>query len=238
MSPAPADHYVGTELELFAGATRWKNYFASKIRPHLGADVAEVGAGIGGTTALLASGHGGRWVCLEPDQRLLTNIQAAITSGGLPTGCEARAATLSDLPATERFDSILYIDVLEHIEDDHGEVRRAALHLRRGGKLIVLGPAHQWLYSPFDRAIGHFRRYTRSSLAATVPRDLRRIELSYLDSVGLLASAGNRFISRSSSPTAAQIKLWDRGMIPLSRVMDPLTRYSLGKSVFGVWQKA
>ena len=56
-------------------------------------------------------------------------------------------------------------------------------------------------------------------------------------SVGLLASAGNRFISRNSSPTPAQIKLWDRVMVPLSRRFDPLLRYAVGKSVLGVWRK-
>jgi ubiquinone/menaquinone biosynthesis C-methylase UbiE len=237
MSPEKAEHYVGTELQLFAHAKRWKSYFASKISPHLGRDVAEVGAGIGGTTALLSPGHRGRWLCLEPDQRLLASVRTAIAAGTLPAVCEALAGTLSQLPAHESFDSILYIDVLEHIEDDQAETREAARRLRSGGKLIVLAPAHQWLYSPFDQAIGHFRRYDRRSLSAAIPSQLRLVELAYLDSVGLLASAGNRFISRQSSPSFGQIRLWDSVMVPLSRLLDPLTRYRAGKSLLGVWQK-
>ena len=236
MSAGAAEHYIGTELEVFAEARNWKGYFASKIRPHLGADVAEVGAGIGGTTALFRPGHGGGWLCLEPDRRLLTKIEEAIERGELP-GVEARPATLADIPADRLFDSILYIDVLEHIEDDRGETARAAAHLRPGGKLIVLAPAHQWLYSPFDRAIGHFRRYTKRSLAVVVPTELECVELIYLDMVGLLASAGNRFIAGSASPSRAQIKLWDGAMVPLSRLLDPFVRHALGKSVLGVWLK-
>jgi len=231
-----AEHYIGTELEVFAEARNWKSYFASKIRPHLGVDVAEVGAGIGGTTALLSPGHEGRWLCLEPDRALLIKIEEAITRGELP-GIEARAATLADIPSDRLFDSILYIDVLEHIEDDGGEAARAAAHLRPGGKLIVLAPAHQWLYSPFDRAIGHFRRYTKRSLAAAVPDELECIELIYLDMVGLLASAGNRFIAGSATPSRAQIKLWDGAMVPLSRLFDRVAGHTLGKSVLGVWTK-
>ena len=237
MSPAKADHYIGTELELFQHAKHWKSYFASRIKPHLGQDVAEVGAGIGGTTALLSPGHRGRWLCLEPDQRLLASVKTAIESGALPAGCEARAATLSELPVSETFDSILYIDVLEHIEDDHAEARQAAQRLRPGGKLIILAPAHQWLYSPFDEAIGHFRRYNRESLAAAVPSELETVELLYLDLVGLLASAGNRFVSRQSAPNRSQITLWDNAMVPLSRLLDPLIGNRAGKSVFGVWSK-
>jgi SAM-dependent methyltransferase len=236
MSHSRAEHYVGTELELFAEATCWKRYFASRVRPHLGADVVEVGAGIGGTTALLSPGHRGRWLCLEPDGQLLAHIEAAIADGQLD-GCEARAATLSQLGSDEHFDSVLYIDVLEHIADDTTEARHAAEHLRPGGTLVVLAPAHQWLYSPFDKAIGHFRRYSRASLAAVVPRDLSPLDISYLDAVGLLASAGNRLILRNSSPTLAQIRLWDRAMVPLSQRLDPLLRFSIGKSVLGIWRK-
>lgn len=236
MSSSGAEHYVGGELELFAAAVCWKDYFASLIRPYLGREVAEVGAGLGGTTALLSPGHRGRWLCLEPDRALLSRIESEIAAGRLP-GCEARAATLAELPSDQLFDSVLYIDVLEHIADDAGEARLAAERLRPGGTLIVLAPAHQWLFSPFDQAIGHFRRYNKKSLAAAVPAQVELVELVYLDAVGLLASAGNRFISRNSSPTPAQIKLWDRVMVPLSRRIDPLLGRSIGKSVLGVWRK-
>jgi 2-polyprenyl-3-methyl-5-hydroxy-6-metoxy-1,4-benzoquinol methylase len=129
---------------------------------------------------------------------LLANVEAAIASGALPPSCEAHAGTLAGLPAQRSFDSILYIDVLEHIEDDRVEARHAAGRLRSGGKLIVLAPAHQWLYSPFDEAIGHFRRYSRSSLAAAVPSELKLVELRYLDCVGLLASKAHRASAKSS----------------------------------------
>jgi hypothetical protein len=141
------------------------------------------------------------------------------------------------LPAEQLFDTILYIDVLEHIEDDRAEALRASEHLAPLGKLIMLSPAHQWLYSPFDRAIGHHRRYTTRSLEAAIPPSLRCIECKYLDAIGLLASAGNRFVSRQSQPRLSQIKLWDSYMVPLSRLADPVFRYGLGKSVLGVWQK-
>ena len=55
--------------------------------------------------------------------------------------------------------------------------------------------------------------------------------------VGLLASAGNRFIAGSATPSRAQIKLWDGAMVPLSRLLDPFVRHTLGKSVLGVWVK-
>ncbi len=152
-------------------------------------------------------------------------------------GYATRVGTTEDLVASECFDTILYIDVLEHIDDDRGELTRAAAHLKPGGHVIVLSPAHQFLYAPFDRAIGHFRRYSRSSLRAAAPAGLHETRLVYLDSVGLLASAANRLLLSQSMPTESQILAWDRLMIPLSRLLDPLFMGRAGKSILGVWQR-
>ena len=74
----------------------------------------------------------------------------------------------------------------------------------------MLSPAHQWLFSPFDAAIGHCRRYTKSSLRAVgaAVDEFRTKRLSYLDSCGLFASAGNRLLLRQAMPTLQQILFW------------------------------
>jgi len=142
-----------------------------------------------------------------------------------------------DLQPEEMFDTIIYIDVLEHIANDREELKASCFHLKPGGFLVVLSPAHQSLYTPFDEAIGHHRRYNKHTLSAAVPEDLERIELKYLDSVGAIASLGNRFVLKSNLPSARQLSVWDKLMIPLSRVVDPLLGYRAGKSVLGVWRK-
>ena len=88
--------------------------------------------------------------------------------------------------------------MLEHIEDDAAEVRRAAEALAPGGHLLALSPAQPWLFSPFDAEIGHFRRYTKKSFAALAPPGLTAVKLVYLDSVGMAASLANRLLLRSS----------------------------------------
>jgi SAM-dependent methyltransferase len=230
--------YVGTELDLFAAAERWKAYVYRQVKPYLGRHVLEVGAGHGGTTRILCDGDADRWLCLEPDSSLADRLIAAISAGELPDCCEPRIGTLADLGEHEQFDTILYMDVLEHIADDHAELVRAADRLRAGGHLVVLAPAHQSLYTPFDQAIGHYRRYSRSTLRAVGPDGVELARLVYLDSVGLLASLGNRLVLKSSMPNPAQIALWDRLMVPLSRFLDPCLGYSLGKSVLAVWKKS
>lgn len=237
-SDTPTDYtYIGSELELFQAATNWKSYFRSRLAPYLGREVLEVGAGLGGTTRLLCRGEQQRWVCLEPDAQLTDRLTEAIEAGDLPSCCEAVTGTLEQVRPFPSFDTLLYIDVLEHIEDDREEVVRAAERLHPGGHLIVLAPAHGWLYTAFDRCIGHYRRYTRKSLASLTPADLTLVKLAYLDSVGLAASLGNRLVLHSSMPNRRQIRVWDKLMVPLSRVIDPILGYRVGKSVLGIWRK-
>src|SRR5262249_47990383 len=137
--------YIGGELELFEGATNWKRYLASQMKPFLGASVAEVGAGIGANTPFLCS-YAAEWLCIEPDPLLAEHIERRRASGYLCPQCRIVNAKLADLPLQAAFDTILYIDVIEHIEDDRVEVAEAAARLGSRGYLVVLSPAHQWLF--------------------------------------------------------------------------------------------
>lgn len=230
--------YVGNELEIFARAINWKRYFGALISPFLGDRVLEVGAGMGATTRVLSRGRGGRWVCLEPDPQLISGLEEAIQDGRLPSICSARLGTLTSLKPQEVFDSILYVDVLEHIQGDRAELELARAHLAPAGTLIVLSPAHEWLRTSFDQAIGHHRRYSKASLADIGPQGAALVKLLYLDSAGTLLSLANRALLRQSMPTAGQIECWDRWIVPISRRVDPLTGYGLGKSVLAVWRRS
>ncbi|HEX4141862.1 MAG TPA: class I SAM-dependent methyltransferase [Candidatus Methylacidiphilales bacterium] len=229
--------YEGSELDLFLAARNWKSYWSRKIRPHIGQTVLEVGAGFGSNTPYLHGEAHARWVCLEPDAALVARIPERLREYSWASGIETRIGTLQDIPEAEKFDTLLYIDVLEHIEDDRAEMERALAHLAPGGRIVVLSPAHPWLFTPFDRAIGHFRRYTKATLRDCTPAGARLLELYYLDAAGLLASSANRLLLQQSMPTPAQIGLWDRWLVTNSLWLDPLLGFQLGKTVIGVWTK-
>jgi SAM-dependent methyltransferase len=224
--------YVGSELELFEKARNWKAYWRAQIARAVRGEVLEVGAGIGANTLALVGLDYQRWTCLEPDAILAARIV-------LPPGGRHQKAigTIADLPVEAKFDTILYIDVLEHIEDDRAELTRASARLRLGGRVIVLAPGHPFLFTPLDAAIGHFRRYTRASLRAAAPKTLRMERLVYLDAVGMLASAANRLLLHSVMPTEAQILTWDRLLVPISRLIDPVFAGRAGKSVLAIWRR-
>ena len=226
--------YSGKELETFSQARNWRSYWATALRSYIAGDVLEVGAGIGANTEHINHSQVRSIHCLEPDQALAAQLRSAVR--GTP-GISVSIGTICSV-AGRLFDTILYIDVLEHIEDDKSELAQAVRFLRPGGRLIVLAPAYQALYSPFDKAIGHFRRYDRRSLIACAPPSCRLEKADYLDCVGVIASSVNRAMLKQTVPALWQMMLWDKYMIPVSRVLDPLLGYHLGKSVVAVWVRA
>lgn len=225
--------YVGTELRLFARALRWKAYWGRHVRPYLGGRVLEVGAGLGSNTRGLITPRVRGWVCLEPDPGMAGALRHALRDAPV---CTVVHGDLGSLEPGARFDAILYADVLEHIADDAAELRRAVAHMAPGAALIVLAPALAWLYSPFDRAIGHHRRYDRARLAAVAPPGLLEDRVVYLDAAGLLASLANRLWLRQSGPTERQIRVWDRVLVPISARLDPLLGHRMGKTILAVWR--
>lgn len=229
--------YVGSELELFADARNWKAYLRRQIAPHLGQDVLEVGAGIGSFARAAAGESTRRWVCLEPDPGMHAELARMIRDHELPACCEAMLGGVESVPDSASFDSVVYIDVLEHIEDDADELRRALRLLRAGGALVVMSPAHQSLYSGFDKSIGHFRRYSKTTLSKLTPPGASLVRLIYLDSAGLLASLANRVLLRQAMPTHAQVAFWDRVLVRISMALDPILLRRIGKSVLGVWRR-
>jgi hypothetical protein len=230
--------YPGTELELFATATNWKRYVAGLLAPHIGETVLDVGAGIGGHVPFLFKHHIRDWICIEPDEGLASRLVQRITEGELPTACRVVTGTLDELDAPGPFSTVLYLDVLEHIAEDRTELVKAAGCLEVGGSLIVLAPAHQFLFTAFDRAIGHYRRYSASSLRALAPPNCRLVSCRMLDSVGFFASLANRLLLGSATPSAKQIAFWDKILVPISRALDPPLGYSFGKSILARWKAA
>jgi protein-L-isoaspartate O-methyltransferase len=230
-------NYIGQELEIFANAINWKRYYSELIRPYLQGDVVEVGAGLGVNTQFLKSPAATSWTCLEPDRAMAERMKANFATDPQLADCRIEAATVGALDGTARFDAIAYIDVLEHIPDDLAELVTAATLLRSGGKIVVLAPAHQWLYARFDQAIGHYRRYNAGRLRACTPPGCRLARLAYLDSAGVIASATNRFFLKEGAPSLQQILIWDRLLVPLSKFLDRLTFHTVGKSILAVWVK-
>lgn len=229
--------YIGDELTIFRDAVNWKKYWYNSISEFISGDVLEVGAGIGVNTNLILQNHKNikSIVSIEPDKSLADQVLNNLK--GNTSKVTVLNQYLENLPVENKFDTIIYIDVIEHIQDDSKELSKAKLHLKDGGVLIILVPAYNFLFSPFDKAVGHFRRYNKDMLIKSVPEDLSQLKLFYLDSLGVCASLVNKLILKQSYPKKEQILKYDRMVVPMSKVMDILIGHSFGKSLVGIWEK-
>jgi hypothetical protein len=129
-------------------------------------------------------------------------------------------------------------NVIEHIEDDNRAVGNLANALTAGGHLLILVPALQQLYGELDRLAGHYRRYDKPMmLKACAGAPIEILELRYFNSIGGLAWWVNRFAKHRSLDAGAvnaQIRIFDKYILPISRMVDPLTRGFFGQSLICV----
>ena len=230
--------YSGSELTVFSGAKNWKSYWKSRINKFVQGDILDVGAGIGSTAELFINDvRLNNWLFLEPDKNLASEIAAKIKTNVFSEKYAILNCTISDLQSNKSFNTILYIDVLEHIEDDLSELAYASNLLSSDGFVVILVPAHQILFSNFDTQVGHYRRYSKSSLTQAIPPNLQIVKMEYLDSVGVLASLASKFIFKGGNPSSFQVKIWDSLFVPLSKIIDQIIFYTTGKSIVCVLKK-
>lgn len=215
----------------------YPKWLIAQFRPHLGKCVVEVGAGRGNVTSLLLKCGAERIVAIEPDELMFDQLSAkfAETPGVRPVRGYA-SEVLPTLP--EPPDSIVYVNVLEHVEDDAGEIALCISTLKKGGRLCVFVPAMRFLYSPYDHAMGHYRRYGKAELRALCRKTgLKVMELKYFDFPGAFAWFLHfRVMGRMGQETAF-VGLYDRLVIPLTRTLESIVPPPFGKNLVLIAEK-
>jgi hypothetical protein len=128
-------------------------------------------------------------------------------------------------------DFLYSLNVLEHIEDDEAMAKLWFKKIKPGGELLVYVPAFQFLFSSMDLKVGHFRRYTATSLSDRLLNAGFIIsEARYADSLGILATLIFKVFKRDSgSEDLHLLRLYDRWIFPLSRMFDAICGKFAGK---------
>jgi len=215
-------------LDRLRPAGAYNRWIFSQIEPHLGQEILEVGCGAGAFTVLLAAP--GRAVhAIDLDANRVAAARAA--TSGLDT-VHIEQIDIAAAGWRERFDTVVMLDVLEHIEDDLAILRRLHDALVPGGTLVAKVPAMPSLYGAADRAVGHHRRYTRRALDRAFTgagfADLMVWRFNAFGTVGWWLNG--RLLGRSGPPSG-QIRTFD-GMVPLLRRLDMISRVGIGLSLF------
>ena len=218
--------YEGWELEHFDNSVNFRNYQNNLFKNHLRGHVAEVGPG-NGENLKIYKDKVEILELYEPSKILFDNLISKF-------GSDEKFIINNEVFSLKEntYDSILYLDVLEHIENDDKEVVKAFNSLKEGGKLIINVPAFQHLYSSFDKDVKHFRRYSKKTLLNLFENlNYSSYELKYYDSIGYLLSIMSKILTKNYKKNFNQkIKIWN-SLIPLSKILDKLIFHSFGKSL-------
>lgn len=218
-------------LEDLAASRHYNAWLFERARPHLGTRVLDVGAGIG-TFSELAARAGADVTALEPEpefaeylrERFADRADVAVVEGE----ATSRAAELA-----MRFDSVLCLNVLEHVPDDALALKRMLETLVPGGRLLLLVPAHPGLLGGFDRAVGHLRRYRRRSLEQLLTDSGYEVAIvRHVNPIGALGWFLRVRLGRRDHWPSGSFRAFDR-LVPALKALDRL-RLPFGLSLWAV----
>ena len=225
---------TGRGLEDSSGADqrRYRAFQLELMRPYLGPTVLEVGAGLGEFAAQLTGLR--RHVVTDVDPGAVAAMTRRFDDR---PEVEARVLDLAEgLPDLgEPVSTVVAINVLEHIDDDTTALRELARLVEPGGRIVLWVPGYMQLYGDFDRAVGHVRRYTPTTLGAALRHaGLTAEVVKPVNLLGGIAWWATVRRGGVGSPRAGLVRAYDRFVVPVTRFVERRVTPPFGQSVLGV----
>jgi|TARA_B110000971_G_C19901938_1_gene450386 SAM-dependent methyltransferase len=224
--------YLNQVLEYFDISEKYRSYQIELFNEYVGKNVLEVGAGRGKIIEILSNDKSKFFTLLELDNNfydyLIKNLQSE----------KIIVKNKKTTQINDKFDTIIYLDVIEHIDKDEEELNNALRLLEKNSHLIIIVPAFQILFSEFDKNVGHYRRYHKKFFKDYAQKNSLEIkQLKYFDVLGFFIVFLSKFIGLTNSKrNKLGIKIWNF-LIPLSKFLDKIIFHSLGKSIICVYKK-
>lgn len=232
-----AENYAGTELDAMANAPNYQRWIAGEFRPFICGRVLEIGAGIGAMAR--------HWLPLathlhlvEPAPNLLESLKSNFSG---ESRVSIHGVTLDRFAqgfcdeSELKFDTIILVNVLEHIADDVGALQIARGLLREGGYLLVFAPALPALFGALDYAFGHYRRYTRRSLSRVLEvSGFAEVRIRYFDFFGVLPWLIASRVARAETISPSSVLAFDRFVVPLGVLLESVVRPLIGKNLLSI----
>lgn len=213
-------------------AHRYIDWMLSPFKPYLCGNIVEVGIGHGSYYEAIIPF--GTYLGIDIDERSISAAKARFPNGEFARADILHPGFLDDVLPTKA-DSIVSINVLEHVHDDSRAIKNLVESLKPGGRLMISVPAMMSLYNDLDRLAGHHRRYSINDfrrIFSGLPVEVEK--LCYFNPIGGLGWWVNRFrrhASLNSDAVNGQIEVFEKYVLPVSRILDPLTRRFFGQSL-------
>jgi len=237
---ADAFTYEGEDFEAMSLAVKYYAWIVKTIKPYLGDHIVEVGAGAGVFSEFLRDRIQPKSLTLiEPSKKTHAVLQRTILSTK-----KTKVATINDYlkgnekKLKDKVDTFVYINVFEHVKDDHQEMQRIADTLQKGGNAVIFVPALKGLYSEFDKSIGHYRRYDKKRLTELAESaGLEVVTTRYMDMMGILPWWFSMVLMKNKKLKPKLVKLYDTVMVPIVRTFESTIHAPIGKNVLLIAKK-
>ena len=226
---------VAATLDIFLQTPNLNRLIFDRLRPWCGQRVVEVGAGLGTITELLLDRE--LIVATEVEPTFLRKLRARFAGRAnvLVEGLDLEAVDVDALRA-HRLDTIVCVNVLEHVDNDRDALTRLSQSLQPGGRLLLYVPALPWLFGTLDRGLQHHRRYARRALEDLLTATgWRVLHQSWMNMLGIPGWFLNSRVLRRRILPAMQVAAYDK-LTPLLRIENRL-RPPIGMSLVVVCER-
>ena len=224
-------------LEMMADAINYQNWIYSQFEKHIGSRIVEMGAGIGNYTKLLLNKElivavDNCSPCIEYMKNRFSNNKNII-----PLKMDISKSDVNDL-ALYKPDTIICLNVLEHIQEDEEALSYMYNTLVKDGKLLLLVPAFKCLFGGVDLLVGHCRRYQKKELREKLTRAGFKIrDLYFMNSIGMAGwFLNNRILKRNEQPSS-QVMFFDKFVVPWLSNLERFIRVPFGLSLIAIAEK-
>jgi SAM-dependent methyltransferase len=232
---APQDAIGATTLERLAAARKYNRWLTDRLQGWVGRRVLEIGAGLGSMSEFILDRE--HVVLSDTDPYYLARLRQRF--GGLPRVriAELRLPAGDSALAAERLDTLICLNVLEHVADDVGSLAAMRPLVAPGGRLVLLVPSLPSIYGTLDEALGHVRRYTPTELRGKYRRTgWRMVHLEYFNLAGVPGWwFTGRVLKRRLIP-ASSLGLYD-ALVPLFR-LERFLPWRVGQSLIAIGERA
>lgn len=224
-------------IDTLEGLDNYRNWILDEFRPHLAGHTVEIGAGSGSFSKKLIE-HVPTLDLVEPSHELFQLLCSRLGhKSGVQLHMLGAEKWLLDAESASS-DTVIMVNVLEHIEDDVGTLKQIHRTLRPGGALLLFVPALRFLFSRLDLEHGHFRRYEKHELETKVQQvGFDVAGAKYVDALGIIPwLVFNKWLGRTDF-NEGMVRLYDSIGIPITRFLERLLPFPAGKNVLLIAKK-
>lgn len=194
----------------------------SRVEPWVGSHVLEAGCGTGTMTAFLLTRA--QVCCVDMNEEHLADLRRQFDgSNNLETfTCDLQDTRMREL-AGRGFDTVVCLNVLEHVLDHETTLDNFHSILEPGGRLVLLVPAYSSLYGTLDKGLSHHRRYDKKELLQLLgDHGFSAVHHRYLNTFGIMGWWLNGRVLKRTLLPSGQLTLYNR-LVPLFMLFENLT---------------